>query len=189
MHWRRKWQPTSVLAWRISGTAEPGGLPSIGSHRVGHDWSHLAAAATAAGPSVHGISQARILEWIAISFSRGFSWLRDRTHVSWFRQVDSLLLSHLGSHMNVYSGFIHSKLQTTQMSLTGEWIYHRTWFSNKKRSALPILATRCVKFTCCILMKETTSKNRFLCSMFEILEKTDEWLQEAEDSGWAGYKD
>ena len=27
----------SVLAWRIPGTAEPGGLPSIGSHRVGHD--------------------------------------------------------------------------------------------------------------------------------------------------------
>ena len=27
----------SVLAWRISGTGEPGGLPSIGSHRVGHD--------------------------------------------------------------------------------------------------------------------------------------------------------
>ena len=28
---------SSVLAWRISGTGEPGGLPSMGSHRVGHD--------------------------------------------------------------------------------------------------------------------------------------------------------
>ena len=28
---------SSVLAWRIPGTAEPGGLPSLGSHRVGHD--------------------------------------------------------------------------------------------------------------------------------------------------------
>jgi len=36
---------SSVLAWRIPGMAEPGGLPSIGSHRVGHDWSDLAAAA------------------------------------------------------------------------------------------------------------------------------------------------
>ena len=36
---------SSVLAWRIPGTGEPGGLPSIGSHRVGHDWSDLAAAA------------------------------------------------------------------------------------------------------------------------------------------------
>ena len=36
---------SSVLAWRIPGTAEPGGLPSMGSHRVRHDWSDLAAAA------------------------------------------------------------------------------------------------------------------------------------------------
>ena len=34
---------SSVLAWRIPGTVEPGGLPSMGSHRVGHDWSDLAA--------------------------------------------------------------------------------------------------------------------------------------------------
>ena len=36
---------SSVLAWRITGTGEPGGLPSLGSHRVRHDWSDLAAAA------------------------------------------------------------------------------------------------------------------------------------------------
>ena len=36
---------SSILAWRIPGTAEPSGLPSMGSHRVGHDWSDLAAAA------------------------------------------------------------------------------------------------------------------------------------------------
>ena len=39
---------SSVLAWRIPGTGKPGGLPSMGSHRVGHDWSDLAAAAAAA---------------------------------------------------------------------------------------------------------------------------------------------
>ena len=92
MHWRRKWQPTSVfflensmdkgaqqatvhgvaksrtrlsdftftfhfhaleketathssvLAWRIPGMGEPDGLPSVGSHRVGHDWRDLAVA-------------------------------------------------------------------------------------------------------------------------------------------------
>ena len=43
---------SSILAWRIPGTGEPGGLPSMGSHRVGHDWSDLAAAA-AAIPSLH----------------------------------------------------------------------------------------------------------------------------------------
>ena len=36
---------SSVLAWRILGTGEPGGLPSLGLHRVGHDWSNAAAAA------------------------------------------------------------------------------------------------------------------------------------------------
>ena len=36
---------SSVLAWRIPGTGEPGELPFMGSHRVGYDWSDLAAAA------------------------------------------------------------------------------------------------------------------------------------------------
>ena len=40
---------SSVLAWRIPGTGQPGGLLSVGSHRVGHDWSDLEAAA------VHGL--------------------------------------------------------------------------------------------------------------------------------------
>ena len=38
---------SSVLAWRIPGTEEPGGLPSMGSHRVRHDWSDLAQHSTA----------------------------------------------------------------------------------------------------------------------------------------------
>ena len=36
---------SSVLAWRIPGMGEPGGLPSMGLHRIGHNWSDLAAAA------------------------------------------------------------------------------------------------------------------------------------------------
>ena len=38
---------SSVIAWRIPGMGKPSGLPSMGSHRVGHDWSDLAAAAAA----------------------------------------------------------------------------------------------------------------------------------------------
>ena len=38
---------SSILAWSIPGTEEPGGLPSMGLHRVGHDWSDLTAAALA----------------------------------------------------------------------------------------------------------------------------------------------
>ena len=44
---------SSVLAWRIPGTGEPGGLPSMGSHRVGHDWSDLAAAAATDYAYIH----------------------------------------------------------------------------------------------------------------------------------------
>ena len=51
---------SSILAWRIPGTEEPSGLLSMGSHRVGHEWSDLAAAAAAADCSppsfsAHGI--------------------------------------------------------------------------------------------------------------------------------------
>ena len=46
-----------VLAWRIPGTGEPGGLPgglpSMGSHRVGYEWSDLAAAAAEAAAAFH----------------------------------------------------------------------------------------------------------------------------------------
>ena len=43
---------SSVLAWRIPGMEEPGRLPSMGSHRVRHNWSNLAAAAAAAAAAV-----------------------------------------------------------------------------------------------------------------------------------------
>ena len=49
------------------------------------------------GSSVHGIFQARILEWVAISFSRGFSSPRDQTWVSCIAGRLFLLLSHQGS--------------------------------------------------------------------------------------------
>ena len=47
---------SSVLAWRIPGTGEPGGLPSLGSHRVGHDWCDLAAAAGVTYKNVTNLS-------------------------------------------------------------------------------------------------------------------------------------
>ena len=54
---------SSVLAWRIPGTGEPGVLPSMGSHRVGHDWSDLAAVAAV---TIQGILQARIVDQILL---------------------------------------------------------------------------------------------------------------------------
>ena len=51
---------SSVLAWRIPGTGEPGGLPSMGSHRVRHDLSDLVAAAAAAAAAARGGAKLRL---------------------------------------------------------------------------------------------------------------------------------
>ena len=51
---------SSVLAWRIPGTEKSRGLPSMGSHRVGHDWSDLAAAAAVCVKYTLGFED---LEW------------------------------------------------------------------------------------------------------------------------------
>ena len=56
---------SSVLAWRIPGTGEPGGLPSMGSHRVGHDWSNLAAAAAATAHTYPLYLLTPTLDWIS----------------------------------------------------------------------------------------------------------------------------
>ena len=49
---------SSVLAWRIPGMVEPGGRPSMGSHRVGHDWSDLAAAVLSLqGSALHSVGE------------------------------------------------------------------------------------------------------------------------------------
>ena len=59
------------------------------------------------GSSVHGISQARILEWVAISYSRGSSWPRDEIHVSDITGIGKWIffffspLRHLGSPFNI----------------------------------------------------------------------------------------
>ena len=59
---------SSVLAWKIPGTGEPAGLPSMGSHRVGHDWSDFAAAAAVVahytcGPFASSSCLAMLLTW------------------------------------------------------------------------------------------------------------------------------
>ena len=46
------------------------------------------------GSSVHGVLQARILEWVAISSSRGSSWPRDQIHVSWVSCIGKQILNH-----------------------------------------------------------------------------------------------
>ena len=73
---------SSVLTWRIPGTEEPGGLPSMGLHRVGHDSSDLAAAAAAAvmligAMSLEGIfSQGKVFSCVCVhAHSLSCVWL------------------------------------------------------------------------------------------------------------------
>ena len=127
---------SSVLAWRIPGTAEPSGLPSLGSHRVGHDWSDLAVAAattysyeTGGGggglvavkshsckpmdcslrvSSVQGILQATILEWVAIFFSRVFSQPRQRIHISCTSSIAGRFFTNWASREAVRLLYIHN---------------------------------------------------------------------------------
>ena len=61
---------SSVLVWRIPGTGEPGGLPFMGSHRVGHDWSDLAAAA-----DNYNLIQCIINIYLHILFTKKICWL------------------------------------------------------------------------------------------------------------------
>ena len=102
--WRRAWYPTPIFfPGQSPWTEEPDGLQSMGSQKVRHDeqlsTAHTELRRPSACPvayvwlfdamnyslpvsSVHGILQARILEWGAIHSSRGSSWPRDQTHIS-----------------------------------------------------------------------------------------------------------
>ena len=66
---------SSVLAWRIPGIGEPGGLPSMGSHRVGHDWSDLAAADSILKGSHYFADQG--LSSQSYGFSSSHVWILD----------------------------------------------------------------------------------------------------------------
>ena len=108
------------------------GLPSMGSHRVRHNWSDLATAAAASllcvcaqsvvsnsaipwlqppVSSVHGILQERTLEWVAISSSRASSPPRDQTHVSCVSCTDRQILYH--SSPSEAQHHIHPRTQRT----------------------------------------------------------------------------
>ena len=93
--------------WR---TGKPGVLQSMGSQGVGHGWAIELNWTDAQlyptlcdpmdcsppGSSVHGISQARMLQWVTVPFSQGSSQHKNRTHVSFVSCIagDSLALSH-----------------------------------------------------------------------------------------------
>ena len=72
---------SSVLAWRIPGTGEPGGPLSMGSHRVRYDWSDLAAAAAAAAAA----EAAAALSWTHFIFHKPMPWRISPSLLTWFK--------------------------------------------------------------------------------------------------------
>ena len=87
-----------VLAWRIPGTGERGGLPSMGSHRVGHEWSNLAAAAAALLFSCYVMSnsmQPHRLQTPGFSVPHSLPEFA-QIHVHWFSDVRPTWLHTLG---------------------------------------------------------------------------------------------
>ena len=87
---------SSVLAWRIPGTGEPGGLPSMGSHRVGHDWSDLAAAAAAAEARGNNEYQCWKSKYVYICIFGDISYSVQYNRV-WFSDLElSLIILKIG---------------------------------------------------------------------------------------------
>ena len=94
---------SSVLAWRIPETREPGALPSVGSHRVGHDCSNLAAAVHVDGEGTDNPLQYSCLEnpigggawWAAVhGVSQSQTRLSDFTFTFHFHALEKEMATH-----------------------------------------------------------------------------------------------
>ena len=95
---------SSVLAWRIPGTGEPGGLPSMGSNRVGHDWSNLTAAA-----ATQGFQKKEDKEILPTSFCEGSMWYQHWTRILY---EGNTTINKQISPLNTYIKFMTQNIST-----------------------------------------------------------------------------
>ena len=89
---------SSVLAWRIPGMGGPHGLPSMGSHRVGHDWGNLAAAAAAGYALVLTIIQNKYFQIVFLLWLWVF-----KTVFEIFECMDFLFVSVIDFYIIIFS--------------------------------------------------------------------------------------
>ena len=91
---------SSVLAWRIPGTGKPGGLPSMGLHRVGHEWIDLAAAAAAATlKSVHLGLEAWMVHAVLLAVVWHCLACSSHSRNSWWIHKAGLIEGHTQLHL------------------------------------------------------------------------------------------
>ena len=95
----------------------------IHTYILSHVWLCSSMDCSLPGSSVHGILQARILEWVAISFTRGSSWPRDRTCVSCIGRQILYHLSHLGE---LVQQFPKCASWTSSIGITWELVRNAT---------------------------------------------------------------
>ena len=101
---------SSILAWSIPGTEEPDGLPSVGSHRVRHDWSALAAAAAAEIIS-YSVAQLFLIPWTvtpqaSLSFTISWSLLK----LTSIELVMLCWVHPIGSPLNTFAFYLDISL-------------------------------------------------------------------------------
>ena len=117
---------SSVLAWRIPGTGEAGRLLSMGSHRVGHDWSDLAAAVPSS--SSHGKTS---FFFMAEQYSYSIVYISHiffihssvDGHLGWFRILD--LLNNAAMNIGVHVYFQINVLFSSDV-YPGVWLLNYT---------------------------------------------------------------
>ena len=76
------WETQIWVKWRIPGMGEPGGLPSMGSHRVGHDWSDLVAVSSSSSDEERGEAWAGMFP-----YESGFLWNQGDS-IPWRNQME-----------------------------------------------------------------------------------------------------
>ena len=151
---------SSVLAWRIPWTEEPGGLQSMGSHRVGHNWSDLAAAAACSHSreysDVHSyrniLKREHSQTWKAclhvISLTSLHSHLNSHknTHILMGLHTDTVAnlhplppTSHTHSYMDMLSHLFNRQHDNTQ--ITYVWSISYTWTSSHIHTARMLINT------------------------------------------------
>ena len=107
---------SSVLAWRIPGTGEPGGLPSLGSHRVGHNWSNLAAAAAYRLYNPYFILQMWKLRLRKVKWSHTVTWLsRNRNEND--QGVGAASFAHFHLYLRVIACYFPRRVHKFQFVL------------------------------------------------------------------------